>query len=107
MQDYKFGEYYCSFDMGLNVRGGKKHGKGARSSSRSRCSCFFFLKIFRTWRSPWRGAESDDGAEDGAVSSRPAHLVTDDGFGWPVVVESGIDKRASEFIKKFHETREP
>lgn len=81
--------------------GGRKQGK------EKKCSCFFFFNIFRgcwSWRSSYNDCSEDK--DDGVGNLRRARLVGEDEFQW-VVAEQGIDRKASDFIKKFHDIHEP
>ncbi|XWS53425.1 hypothetical protein CRYUN_Cryun10bG0000800 [Craigia yunnanensis] len=69
-------------------------------SSRRRCRgrklscCFIFLNIFKSWRSSY------DTTDDDVVTAAADYEGI---FDWEV--EPGINRRASDFIKKFHDTR--
>ncbi|OWM67366.1 hypothetical protein CDL15_Pgr000818 [Punica granatum] len=79
--------------------GGRKQGK------EKKCSCFSFLNMFRgCWRS-YDSIYDWSEEDDGAVNRGRARLVGEDEFRW--VIEPRINQKATDFIKKFHETQEP
>ncbi|GLU05191.1 hypothetical protein SLE2022_223040 [Rubroshorea leprosula] len=71
-------------------------GSSGKRSKRGKFSCcFFFLNIFKSWK-PSHDTTDDEAAPKGG---REYEGISE----WEV--EPGINRKASDFIKKFHEAQ--
>lgn len=82
-------------------------GGGRRNQGKEKWySCFYFLNVFRgCCRSYDSIDDQSEDYDDKVVNLRRARLVGEDEFRW--VAEPRINRKASDFIKKFHETNGP
>ncbi|KAK4755523.1 hypothetical protein SAY87_009280 [Trapa incisa] len=79
-------------------------GGGGKHRKEKRYSCFF-LKLFRGCCRSYSSIEDwSEDYDDKVVTARSARLVGEDEFGW--VAEPCINRKSSDFIRKFHESKE-